>query len=114
MAPQNYARTLDLTFSEILRFCEEGVGEEELQMNREQIKGGMLMALESTFSRMSRIARSLMYHGRIVGVDEVIAKVDAVTAEEVRDFARRTFTPGNCALTVLGPTGGHVLERIPL
>jgi len=114
VAPQNYAKTLELTFAEIRRLCAEGVGEEELQMNREQIKGGLLMALESTFSRMSRMAKSLMYHGRIVTADEIIANVDAVTAEQVQDFARRTFTPENCALTVLGPTGGHAVERIPL
>jgi predicted Zn-dependent peptidase len=114
VAPQSYQKTLDLTFEELRRLCAERISAEELEMNREQIKGNMLMALESTFTRMSRMAKCLMYYGRLIPVDEVIANVDAITPDDVQSFAQKTFTPENCALVTLGPTDGHAVESIPL
>jgi len=114
VAPQNYGRTLDLIFEELRRIRDVPVSPEELNMNREQIKGNILMSLESTFTRMSRMAKCLMYYGRIVPIDEVTRQVDAITAEELQAFAQKTFSPDCCAVVTLGPTNGHRIDRIPL
>lgn len=103
VAPQNHAKTLNLTFEAFRKMREEGVTPEDLDMNKEQIKGNMLMALESTFTRMSRMAKCMMYYGRIVPIDEIIANVDAVTENEVREFAAEFFQADKCALMTLAP-----------
>ncbi|MBI2425456.1 MAG: insulinase family protein [Candidatus Hydrogenedentes bacterium] len=112
VAPQNFNKTIDLTLEELKTFCETPVSEEELEMNREQLKGGMLMSLEGTFNRMSRMAKSLMYYGRVIPVDEVITRLDAVQPADIQNFARNTFTEATTALVVLGPESLVLPERI--
>jgi predicted Zn-dependent peptidase len=114
VAPQNHAKTLDLTFEAFRKMRDEGVTPEDLDMNKEQIKGNMLMALESTFTRMSRMAKCMMYYGRIVPVDEIIANVDTVTAQEVRDFAAEYFQADKCALMTLAPEAETTKAAIAL
>jgi predicted Zn-dependent peptidase len=114
VAPQNFKRVMDLVFEELRRIREECMSEEELDMNREQIKGNLLMAMENTSTRMSRMAKCMMYYGRILTVEEIIHNVDAVTRENIQRFAQNAFTPEQCAMVVLGPTNGHKLDRIPL
>jgi predicted Zn-dependent peptidase len=102
--PENLPRILDTTFEE-LRFLREGaVGGGELELSKEQLKGGFLMALEDMFSRMSRMAKCIMYHGRYVPADEVIAGIDAVTPAEIHELANEILRPERCAAVVLGPS----------
>ncbi len=114
VAPPNLARTLELVCEEMRGLREAPVPEDELDSNREQIKGNILMALESTFTRMSRMAKSMLYYGRILSVDEIIAAIDTVSPEDVRGFAQRTFTPEHCALLVLGPGDARPGATVPL
>lgn len=115
VAPQNLKQTLAITSAELRRMREEPVPESELALNREQIKGGLLMALENTFTRMSRMAKSMFYYGRILSVEELIAALESVTAEDIQEMAGRMFTPDKCALLVLGPaTRGHIEEGLSL
>lgn len=110
VAPENYRKTLELTFEEIRKLRDEGVPQKELDACREQIKGYTLMSLESTFSRVTRMAKSLMLHGRIVPVDELLAQLEAVTTDDVQRLAAATFLPENTAHVVLGPVSGGVIE----
>lgn len=103
IAPENLQMTIDLIRDEIKKLQDEPVGEEELNSNREQLKGGLLLALEGTFNRMARMARSLLFHDRIIPIPEILEKVDAVTAEDVQQLAQDTFTESKCTTAVLGP-----------
>ncbi|MBX3177353.1 MAG: insulinase family protein [Candidatus Hydrogenedentes bacterium] len=103
VAPQQLANTLELTFAELRKLRDNGLSEEELELNREQIKGGMLMAMESTFTRMARMAKSMMYYGKLVPISEIISRVDAVTLADVKTCCAEIFTPDQSALLVLGP-----------
>lgn len=114
VAQENLDLTLDLTCSLLRKLRDEGVGSEELEMNRRQMKGNLLMALERTSTRMSRMGKSLLYHGRIVPVEEIIASLDSVSPQMVQDFAASVFQPETCAITVLGPTNGFRMESAPL
>ena len=114
VAPQNCQRTFDLIFEEIRKLRDEGVPEAELDSNREQIKGNMLMAMENTFSRMSRLAKCHLYYERIIPVQEVIDHIDSVTVDRVQAFAQRTFTTDQCAVMVLGPDTCNVPEEVAL
>jgi len=114
VAPQNQARTLELTFEAFRKMRETGVSQEDLEMNRQQIKGAMLMSLESTFNRMSRMAKCMMYYGRILEAEEVVAKIDAVTTDDARNFANQYFQADRCAVLTLGPKECGTLESIAL
>ncbi|HOD48832.1 MAG TPA: pitrilysin family protein [Candidatus Hydrogenedentes bacterium] len=114
VAPENLDRALSMTFEEIRRIRDERISSEEVGLNREQLKGSLLMALEDTFHRMSRMAKSYMYHGRVVPLEEVIAKIDAVTSEEVHELANAILQAQSCMLTVLGPKNALHLKEIPL
>lgn len=114
VAPQQLGKTLDLTFTELRKLRDDGLSADELELNREQIKGGMLMAMESTFTRMARMAKSIMYYGKLIPVAEIVEKVDAVTHADVQACCAAVFTPENCALLVLGPAGQVMPERIAL
>jgi predicted Zn-dependent peptidase len=103
VAPENLQHTLDISSEELRRLRDEPLSDKELTANREQMRGGLLLALESTFSRMSRMVRSLIYQGRIVPVSEVMEKLDRVTAQDVQAAASTLFTASNSAVTVLGP-----------
>ena len=114
IAPENLKQCIDLCAGEIKRICDEPIPEDELSLNREQIKGNMLMGLESTFNRMTRMAKSVMYYGRVVGVDEVITRIDAITADDVQKAARACLTKEQCAMIVLGPSKDVAVEGLPL
>jgi len=114
MAPDHFDRALDLICEELRRAGSETIPEEELDMHREQIKGNMLMALESTFTRMSRMAKSLMYYQRIVPIEEVLANFEAVTQADIQAMAQKTFTKDRCAMVVLGPGKDLAARRIAL
>lgn len=114
VAPEQLGKTLELTYAEMRKLRDEGLTEEELDLNREQIKGGMLMALESTSTRMSRMAKSMMYHGKLIPIATVIEKVDAVTRNDIQSCAQELFTPEQCALLVLGPPTQDFSEVVAL
>lgn len=114
VAPENLGRTLDIAFEEVRDLRDRPMPAEELDLNREQLKGNLLIALENPSTRMTRLAKSMMYHGRIIPVAEIVAAVDAVTADDVQQVAREIFTPEHCALVVLGPEEAEAVERIPL
>jgi predicted Zn-dependent peptidase len=89
----------------------ERVSEEELKRAKEYLKGSILLSLESTNSRMSNLARQQIFFKRFYSMEELIAGVEAVTADEVLELARETFAPEKLALSVLGQTNGYELGR---
>ncbi len=76
----------------------------EAERARAQLKAGLLMGLESPSSRAERQARLLSIWGRVPGLDETIARIDAVTLGEVRDFGAR-LAGERAAMALYGPTG---------
>ena len=114
VAPENLEKTLDLAFEELRKMRDNPLSADELALNREQLKGGFLMALESTYSRMTRLAKSIFYRDRIVPVDEVIAGIDGVTAEDLQALSQELLQADRCSLTVLGPGVGRMPKSLPL
>ena len=86
----------------------------EVESNREQIKGNMLMSLESTFNRMARMGKSILYYDRIIPLEEIIDNIDAVTAEDIQRTAQEAFQLDKCAMVVLGPTNGRAAPELRL
>jgi predicted Zn-dependent peptidase len=114
VAPQNIDKAVELTCAELRRMRDEPVDEDELQSNKEQIKGHLLMALENTFTRMARMAKSMLYYDRLVPIDEIITRIEGVSAEEVQRTAATIYQPDTTALLVYGPAEGDASRWIAL
>ena len=100
---KNAAEVLSLIREETASLFERGVTDAEVARAKEHIKGGLLLSLESTSARMLRLGRTELTSGRTISPAELIAKVEAVTKDQVDAAARTLFAPGRQALTVLGP-----------
>jgi predicted Zn-dependent peptidase len=88
--------------TEIDRIARDGLAPAELARVKTQMKGSMLLGLETSDSRMSRIAKNEIYYGRDVPIAEVATRFDAVTNDDVVRVATRLFGSGVLNLTVLG------------
>lgn len=102
-SPETAARVLDLIARECARVRREGVSDEELARTREQIRANLLLSLESTSSRMNRLGRTLLMLGRVVPVEEVVARVEAVDRDRLAEAAERLLDPERWALAGAGP-----------
>jgi len=78
---------------------------------KDQVKGNILMGLESSNSRMANLARQEMYFQHFFTVEEIIARIDAVQAEQVQTMAQRLFDQNRIAITLLGRLDGVKLTR---
>ncbi len=101
-APKNLARLLEVTLRELSRMKRDGVRPRELAWAKENLKGNMLLALESTVSRASQQARHEFYFGRSIPAEELIAGVENVTAADVGKEAERLLDGRTLSLSVVG------------
>jgi len=105
---------LDLVVAEFRKMKETPLGEEELKRAKDQVKGNILMGMESSNSRMANLARQEMYFKQFFTEEEIIARIEAVTAEQVQAMARKLFDPEAIAVTLLGRLNGVKLDRARL
>ncbi|MDR9393558.1 MAG: pitrilysin family protein [Roseovarius sp.] len=91
-----------ITVDEIKRTAED-LSEAEVERARAQMKAGLLMGLESPSNRAERMARMLQIRGRVPTIEEVVAKIDAVTLPEVRDLAADISGRAPAAMALYGP-----------
>jgi len=102
---------VDLVLVEFRKLKETPLTDEELTRAKDQLKGNILMGLESSNARMANLARQEMYFRQFFSADEIIARVDEVTSAEVQAMAQRLFDPGSIAVTLLGRLQGMKLKR---
>jgi predicted Zn-dependent peptidase len=102
---------VDLILAEFRNLKEATLSEEELTRAKDQVKGNILLGLESSNSRMANLARQEMYFHNFLTVDEVIARIDEVDAFQVQTMAQRLFDPNRIAVTLLGRLDGVKLSR---
>lgn len=99
----NLDEVISLVFQILREVRENGIDAKELIRAKEQLKGTISLALESTSNRMIRLAKSEIYHGRLVPHEEVFEKLEAVTSEEVYDISQSLLDWGNYTIAILGP-----------
>lgn len=102
---------IEVSLAELRRIAREGLGEDELQRAKNQLKGNMLLGLETSTSRMHRVATCELHFGRDIPLDEVSREIEAVTNESVRELADRFLTGGPHAAAVLGDLKGQKLDE---
>src|SRR3954467_15480601 len=106
--------TIDLILAEFRKLKEEPLPDEELTRAKDQLKGNILMGLESSNSRMANLARQEIYFGQFFSAEEITARIDAVEAAQVKAMAQRLFDPERIAVTLLGRLDGIKLNRTRL
>ena len=89
--------------TELRKLRDEGITEEEIQRVKEQVKGGMLIGLEDTWSVASRNGSHILRYDTVIPVEQVVAEIEAVTREDVLRVAQRLITPESLYLAVIGP-----------
>jgi predicted Zn-dependent peptidase len=110
-SPKRVPEVLRLVREELARVAADGLTPEEVTRGRGQLRGGLVLGLEDTGSRMTRLGKSELSHGEYVPVREVLARIDRVDPGQVRDVAADLFTRPTC-LAVVGPYRESDLDRL--
>ncbi len=97
--------------NEFRRLKNERVTEEELRRVKDQLKGNLMLSLESSTARMSNLARQEMYFDRFFDLDEIIERVEAVSSDDLSGLANDMFQTDKTAVTILGNLEGMKLSR---
>ena len=94
--------TIQLVLEELRKIKKGEVSEEEVERNKEFLKGGILLSLENTQSRMSRLASHQFYYGKLFSVEEVIKRIEKVSVEDVRSIAGKILDDTFLNIAFLG------------
>src|SRR5690606_3051189 len=84
----------------------DDIDEREMKRARAQLRAGLLMTLESPAARAGQLARQLLLFGRVIPPEELVAKIEAITATEVRALAGRFLGGSPPTLATVGPAQG--------
>jgi predicted Zn-dependent peptidase len=104
--PGKADEVLSLILAEFAAVTRDGLSAGEIERGKGQMRGATVLGLEDAGSRMTRIGKSEIAYGDVIGVDELLARIDAVTAEDVAAIAEDMLARPRC-LTVVGPFGEH-------
>jgi predicted Zn-dependent peptidase len=100
--PDNVQEAMKVIGDELARLQADGVTEAELERARENVKGRTVLSMESSAARMNRLGSSLLMGVPLLTVDEVLARLDAVTLEDVAVLARELWLPERLSAAGVG------------
>ncbi len=101
--PKKVDQVLDICRTELAAVGDAGITGEELARGKGQMRGSLVLGLEDTGSRMSRLGKSELVYGELMSVDEILHHIDAVTLDDVRTVARDVVADSVSSLAVIGP-----------
>ncbi len=101
-SPEWAQEVVEVVTDEIAAVARAGLRDDELERAKKQLKGGMLLGLETSDSRMTRVAKNEIYFGRHFSIDEVAQRIDDTTNDEVIAFAEKLGRQETSALAILG------------
>jgi len=110
--PSNTAQVTELIWQNITELKAQGITPRELTKTKEQLKGSLLLGLESSSSRMSRIGKMELTLGKYITLDEIVTKIDKVSLEDLRQITQELFIPETLCFTALGPVTEEVANEI--
>ena len=102
-AAETAAQSIAAVRGELATLANEGIGAEELAMGKQQLKGSLTLSMEGVMSRMYRAAAVELFGEPFLPLDAVLAKIDAITAEDAMAVCAEFFTPERQTLVSLGP-----------
>ena len=98
-------RVVELVCREITRISKQGIERKELDRAKNQMKGSLMLSLESSHSRMSKLAKDELIYGRRTSLEQMLTHIDRVTVDQVSTVGRELFGMTYLAITGLGPLG---------
>jgi len=110
--PNNAGQVMELIWKNITELKANGITQSELTKTKEQLKGGLLLGLESSSSRMSRIGKMELMLGKYVTLDEVVTKIDNVSLEALQQMIQSLFNSETLCFTALGPITEEIANEI--
>ena len=108
--PKEVDRVVDLVCREIRRIGRTGIGRKELERAKTQMKGSLMLSLESSHSRMSKLAKDELIYGKHTSLDDMLAHIDRVSEEQMFNVGRQFFKLDSLAITGLGPLVPRTLQ----
>lgn len=108
--PKEVERVVDLVCREIRRISRQGIEQKELDRAKNQMKGSLMLSLESSHSRMSKLAKDELVYGMRTSLEDMLAHIDRVTTEQVYTVGRHLLDLDHLAVTGLGPLSSRALH----
>jgi predicted Zn-dependent peptidase len=109
---ENLAECLAIVAEQIDAIAASGPGEDELARAKENLKGRIMLSMELTSNRMSRLGKSLITDSELLDFDHVLAEIDAVEAESVAELARTLLDLDAFSVAAIGPNEGRFLDAV--
>jgi predicted Zn-dependent peptidase len=109
-SPENVQPCIDVIAEQLRALRDVHIGESELHLAKEHIKGNLTLSLEQTSSRMIRLGRNEFALGRQMTPEEIEERVDAVTARDITELANELFAADQLGLCILGPVDEASIE----
>ncbi|MDE3226233.1 MAG: insulinase family protein [Nitrospirota bacterium] len=108
--PKEAARVVELISREIRRLRTKGVGGEELERTKNQMKGNLMLSLENSQSRMSKLAKDELHQRRYTSLEEMLTDIDRVNGEQLLRLSRELFDLNRLSVTALGTVSRNSLQ----
>jgi len=108
--PSNISQVIELILENISLLKDRGINSSELAKTQEQLKSSLLLGLESSSSRMFRIGKMEITLGEYITVDEVVAKIDRVSLEDLQKITQKLFNLDSLCFTALGPVNKEIYD----
>ena len=112
---ENLAACLEIVAAEIADIAAGNLRERELERAKENLKGRILLSMESTSTRMNRLGKSLVTDSELMSIDRIVAEIDAVEANSVSELAASLLASERLSAACIGPSEERfvaALERI--
>lgn len=109
---ENLVTACDVIATELRRLAEEPIPGVELSRAKEHLKGRLVLSLESPAMRMNRIGKATVTDSELLSIDEIIARIDAVRAEDIQELAAEFWQPESLSLAAIGPDGAAVRRGV--
>ncbi|MGH7254137.1 MAG: M16 family metallopeptidase, partial [Nitrospirales bacterium] len=109
--PREAPRVLEVICRELRRLRTRGPDKTELELAKNQMKGSLMLSLESTHSRMNKLAKDELYQGRHTSLEDMLADIDRVSKDRVMSLSRELFDLDRLAVTALGPISSRSLQN---
>jgi len=112
-SPEKFEEVVELVAKELYKCNKFGISQEELERTKTQIKGNLLLSMESISNRMSRLGRTELCYGRVIPVEEIVEKTSKVTVSQVMGLVENLFRKDKFTLTTLGPiTKSLIIQEV--
>ncbi len=110
--PKNASRAMDAFYGESEKMLKEGLTRRELENAKSESKSALVISLENTSNRMSRLANIEIYLGRHVSVDHALNQFDSVRESDVMEMASKLLQPSKMSLGVVGPISRSEMKSL--